>query len=412
MPLSPAPRKAALIFIFVTVALDMLGVGLIIPVLPTLIEQLVAGDTVRAAQYVGFFGTLFALMQFFAGPILGALSDSFGRRPVVLLSNLGLSIDYIIMALAPGVGILLFGRMLAGATSASVATAGAYIADVTAPEKRAQAFGMLSAAFGLGFVIGPAIGGLLGEIDIRYPFWAAAAMSFVNFIYGYFVLPESLAQENRRAFSWRVANPIGGLRMLSSNSTLWSFGSALFLSQLAHTVLVSVYVIYLSHRFGWGPADIGWLLAAVGLASVVVQGGMVRPLVKFMGEKNAALLGLLAGAAGLLWYGFAWEGALIWLGVPLTAMWGLFNAAAKSIMSNTVDANAQGQLQGVNTSLAALANTFGPTLFAMIFAYSIDPTQGLQWPGLSLWIAGLILLATAALILAVKSPVKKDQPVI
>jgi MFS transporter, DHA1 family, tetracycline resistance protein len=310
---------------------------------------------------------------------------------VILLSNLGLGLDYILMALSPTLWWLLAGRIIAGMTSASIATAGAYIADVTAPENRAQKFGMLGAAFGLGFVLGPAVGGLLGAIDLHLPFWAAASLSLLNFCYGYLVLPESLKPEHRTAFDWRKANPLGSARLLLSHRQLWSFGSALFLSQLAHTVLPAIYVLYAGYRFGWGPAEMGWILAAVGVSSVIVQGTLVKPIVKTVGERNAALIGLASGALALAWYGLAWEGWMVWFGVPLGAFWGLFNATSQAIMSKNVTAMDQGKLQGANTSIMAAANIAGPLCFAFAFAAGIDPALAWNLPGLGFYLAGATL---------------------
>jgi MFS transporter, DHA1 family, tetracycline resistance protein len=400
-------RTPAFIFIFITVALDMLALGIIIPVLPKLIERFVDGNTARAATYVGLFSTMFAVMQFFASPVLGALSDRFGRRNIVLLSNLGLGLDYIVMALAPTLSWLFLGRILAGITSASVSTAGAYIADVTPPEKRAQTFGFLGAAFGLGFVLGPAVGGFLGNIDLHYPFWAAAVMSLLNFVYGLFVLPESLKPENRSAFQWTKANPLGSIRLLMGNRQLWSFGSAIFLSQTAHTVLPSIYVLYAGYRYGWGPQDIGIILAAVGVSSMIAQGTLVRPIVKLFGERKAALIGLLAGTTALLWYGTAWQGWMVWLGVPVAAFWGLFNATSQSIMSRNVSAADQGKLQGANTSVMAMADIVGPSLFAFVFSLGISPALGWNMPGLAFWLAALILLGAFLITLLVTRPTER-----
>jgi MFS transporter, DHA1 family, tetracycline resistance protein len=399
-----SPRNAAFFFVFITVALDMLAIGIIIPVLPRLIESFLGGETARAAKYVGLFGTVFAVVQLFMSPVLGALSDRFGRRPVILLSNLGLGLDYILAALAPNLWFLFVARLVSGATSASVATAGAYIADVTAPEKRAQYFGMLGAAFGLGFVLGPAVGGILGGIDLRYPFWAAAAMSLINFCYGYFVLPESLKPENRARFEWRKANPLGSLKLLLASRPLWSFGSAIFFSQLAHTVLPAVFVLYAGYRYGWGPSEIGWLLAAVGVASVIVQGGLVKPIVKLLGERPSAIFGLLMAGSALVWYGLAGQGWLVWLGLPFAAFWGLFNATAQSIMSKSVGADEQGKLQGANTSIMALANIIGPSFFAYAFALGIDPLRGWNVPGISFWLAGGFLFLAALITATVTAP--------
>jgi MFS transporter, DHA1 family, tetracycline resistance protein len=388
-------RNPAFYFVIITVALDMLAIGIIIPVLPKLIEAFVDGNTVRAAKYVGLFSMLFAGIQFLVSPVIGALSDRFGRRPIILISNLSLGLDYVIMALAPTLPWLFIGRALGGVTSASVATAGAYIADVTPQNQRAAKFGFLGAAIGLGFVIGPAIGGMLGTIDLRYPFWAAAAMSLINFCYGCFVLPESHQPENRTPFTWAKANPVGNLKLLLSHRQLWSFGSAIFLSQFAYTVLTTVFVLYGGLRFGWKPWDVGLILTAIGVAGMIVQGGLVKPFVKAIGERNAAILGLLLGAFAFAWYGTAWTGPLVWLGVPVAALWGLFNATSRSIMSNSVTALDQGKLQGANTSIMALANMIGPSIFAYAFTHGLDSKFGIYLPGLPFWLAGTILFCAA-----------------
>ncbi len=393
-------RSAAFIFIFITVVLDMLAVGLIIPVLPKLIESF-TGDTPSAAHLVGLFATAWAVMQFICSPILGALSDRFGRRPIVLLSNLGLGLDYLIMAVAPSLVILFIGRLVSGITAASVTTAGAYIADVTAPERRAQAFGMLGAAFGAGFTLGPAIGGVLGSYDLRYPFYAAALMSLANFAYGFLVLPESLSLEKRRAFSWAKANPAGAFRFLAKARTLWGLGVVHFLSQLAHTALPSVYVLYAGYRYGWGPAEVGLLLAGIGIVAMIVQGGLVRPVVAWLGERGALLAGLLCGAFGMSWYGISWAGAMTWIGVPIDAFWGLFNATSQSLMTKRVDSREQGELQGAISSISAFSKILGPALFTSIFAMSINPDYGINLPGLTFWLASAILVSACIIAAAV-----------
>jgi DHA1 family tetracycline resistance protein-like MFS transporter len=394
---SLTPRKAAFIFIFITVMLDMLALGIIIPVLPKLIEHFVGGDTARAAKYVGLFGTVWAAIQFLASPVAGALSDRFGRRPVVLLSNLGLGLDYVVMALAPTLLWLFVGRVISGITSASIATAGAYIADVSQPEDRAKRFGMLGAAFGIGFVLGPAVGGILGAYDLRAPFWAAAALSLANFCYGFFILPESLKPENRASFDWKKANPLGALQLLSRHHELWGLASISFLSQLAHTSLAAIFVLYAGYRYGWGARDVGLMLAGVGVATMIVQGGLVRPIVKAIGERKALVLGLASGAAGLLWYGYASTGTMAWAGVVIAAFWGLYGAAAQSVMSQRVGASEQGKLQGAITSVNALANIVGPSFFAYVFALAVDPRFGLNMPGLGFLVAGAIVFVAMIL---------------
>src|SRR5579871_4174042 len=269
------PRTAAVTFIFVTVMLDMLALGMIIPVLPVLIEQFRGGDTALAARTVGVFGTAWAALQFVASPVLGSLSDRFGRRPVVLTSNFGLGADYLFMALAPSLGWLFIGRVLSAITSASIPTAFAYIADVTPPDRRARSYGLLGAAFGIGFVVGPALGGVLGVLGPRAPFWVAAGFSLANAIYGLFVLPESLAREHRAVFSWKRANPLGSLSLLRSHRQLMGFAVLHFLYNLAHQALQSVFVLYAGYRYGWNSAQVGWSLAGVGVCFALVQGGLV-----------------------------------------------------------------------------------------------------------------------------------------
>jgi MFS transporter, DHA1 family, tetracycline resistance protein len=392
-PAAAAPRRAAIIFIFVTVLLDMLAVGIIIPVLPSLVLGFVGGDAKRTAEMLGLFGTVWALMQFLFSPVQGALSDRFGRRPVILLSNLGLGADYIVMALAPNLGWLLFGRVLSGITSASVSTAFAYIADVLPPEKRAGGFGLVGAAFGVGFVLGPAIGGLLGGMDPRLPFWVAAGFSFVNFLYGYFVLPESLKPENRAAFDWKRANPIGAFALLRSHRQLVGLASVYFLGQLAHVVLPSTFVVYAIYRYGWDERTVGLTLAAVGICSFIVQGGIVRPTVKRLGERRTLMIGLVFGVIGFLWFGLAATGREFWAAIPIMAFWGLWSPALQGLMTRRVGPTEQGRLQGANASLQGVAGLIGPALFTLSFAYAIDAAHGLHLPGVPFLIAALLLLA-------------------
>jgi DHA1 family tetracycline resistance protein-like MFS transporter len=270
-----ASRRPALAFVLVTVTLDMLALGMIVPVLPGLVVSFSGGDTAEGARMLGLFGTAWALMQFVFSPILGALSDRFGRRPVILCSNLGLGLDYVLMALAPSLSWLFVGRAMSGLTAASISTAGAYISDVSPPEKRASGFGLLGAAFGVGFILGPAIGGLLATLGPRVAFWVAAGFSLVNAAYGFFVLPESLSKDRRSAFSWRRANPLGSLALLRSHRELWGLSVMSGLGHLAHGAYPAVFVLYAGYRYGWGEHTVGLTLAAVGLCSVLVQGGLV-----------------------------------------------------------------------------------------------------------------------------------------
>ncbi len=297
--LEPARQRRALTFIFVMIVLDVMALGIVIPVLPKLIETMSGGNTARAAEIFGLFGMAWGLMQFIFSPVLGALSDRFGRRPVLLISTLGLGLDYILMAVAPDLVWLFIGRLISGITAASFSTANAYIADVTPPDRRAAAFGLVGAAFGIGFVLGPAFGGIMGDFDPRLPFWAAAVLSLANAAYGYFVLPESLPQERRMAFSWRRANPVGSLRLLSQKRELLGLAALTFLNSLAHIVLPAVSVLYTSYRYGWDNKTMGLTLAAVGITSGIVQAILIKPILQRFGERATLLAGLLFGVVGL-----------------------------------------------------------------------------------------------------------------
>jgi DHA1 family tetracycline resistance protein-like MFS transporter len=391
---STTPRRAALVFVFIAVALDMLALGLVVPVLPKLVVELGGGDTASGAQMYGVFGTTWALMQWIASPVLGALSDRFGRRPVILLSALGLGLDYILMALAPTIAWLFVGRLISGITAASYSTASAYIADITPPEKRAAGFGMLGAAFGLGFVLGPAIGGVLGGFDARLPFWVAGGLSLLNALYGLFVLPESLPKALRAPFSLRDANPFGSLALLSSHPQLLGLAIVAFMGFVAHDVLPSTFVLYASHRYQWNEATVGLTLAAIGVCSTVVQALLIGPLVQRMGERNALLFGLSCGAAAFVVFGFAPSGGLFALGIPLMALWGLAGAASQGLMTQRVAMTQQGALQGATSSLRSVAGLIGPGLFTFTFARFIAIDAPLSLPGAPFVLASVLLAAS------------------
>jgi DHA1 family tetracycline resistance protein-like MFS transporter len=394
-------RAAAVAFIFVTILLDMFALGLIAPILPKLVESFVDNDTASAARIFGLFGTAWALMQFFFSPVLGALSDRFGRRPVVLLSNFGLALDYVLMALAPSLTWLFIGRIISGITSASVSTAFAYIADVTPPERRAAMFGKIGVAFGAGFILGPAIGGLLGGMDPRLPFWVAAGLSFANTLYGLLILPESLPSERRSPFRWKSANPFGALRLLRSDRVLAGLSLANFIAQLAHVVLPSTFVLYATYRYGWDTKTVGLTLAAVGICSMAVQGTTIGPIVRRFGERRALLLGLGCGAAGFLIFGAAPTGPLFWLGIPVMALWGVAGAATQALMTRSVAADQQGQLQGATASVQSVSQLVGPFLFTLTFAYFISPEAPLKLPGAPFLLACVLLLL--ALLIAMRT---------
>lgn len=396
----PEPRRAALAFIFITIVLDMLALGMIIPVLPKLVLHFLGQDPARAAPIYGLFGTVWALMQLLFSPLLGVLSDRFGRRPVILISNFGLGGDYILMALAPSLLWLLLGRTLSGITAASISTASAYIADVTPPERRAGAYGLMGAAFGLGFILGPALGGLLGGVDPRLPFWAAAGLSLANGLYGLFVLPESLPKERRAPFAWRRANPFGALELLRSRPTLLRLSSISFLGHLAHVVMPSTFVLYATLRYGFTERDVGLALAGVGACGVVVQAGLVKRLVARLGERRVLLIGLCCGVLGFVIYGLAPSAAAFFLGVPVMSLWGLSGPAVQGLMTQQVAPTEQGRLQGALSSLQGVAGLLGPALFTQTFARAAP----LGLPGASFLLAGLLLVAATLVALVAVRP--------
>lgn len=391
------PRRAALAFIFVTVLLDMMALGMVLPVLPKLVESFTGGDTVRAAEIFGLFGTIWALMQFFFSPVLGGLSDQYGRRPVILISNFGLGLDYVLMAWAPTLSWLFVGRVISGITAASISTSFAYIADVTPPDRRAKSYGLVGAAFGVGFVLGPAIGGLLGGLNPRLPFWVAAGFSLANACYGLFVLPESLARENRAPFKWKRANPLGALVLLRSHRELFGLASANFLAYLAHVALQSVFVLYAGYRYGWDENAVGLTLALVGACALVVQAGLVGRVVSRFGERITLVSALVFGAVGMAIYGLAPNGILFLIGVPIMSLWGLAGPSIQGLMTRRVSVSQQGQLQGANSSIMGIANLIGPVLFTTVFAYFIGAGRFWHLPGAPFLLATLLLLAAATL---------------
>jgi DHA1 family tetracycline resistance protein-like MFS transporter len=409
LPAEPAARpqqthgRAALAFIFITVVLDMLALGMIIPVLPLLIEQFEGGDTASAARMIGIFGTVWASMQFLAAPVLGGLSDRYGRRPVVLISNFGLGLDYIFMALAPSLGWLIVGRIISGVTSASIVTAFAYVADITTPEKRARSFGLMGAAFGIGFIVGPALGGVLSALSPRLPFWVAAGLSLANGMYGLFILPESLPPGRRAAFSLRRANPLGALRFLRSRPQLLGFATIHFLYNLAHQSLAAVFVLYTAFRYEWTTANVGWALTAVGVAFAIVQGGLVGPLVGQLGERRTLVSGLLFGAAGMSIYGLAPTGRWFAAGIPIMSLWGLYGPSAQGLMTRRVKPDEQGRLQGALSSVSGITGIVGPGLFAFTFATSIGPLRAWNLPGVAFLLASSLLLVGALIGLRITS---------
>ncbi|HEY9255739.1 MAG TPA: TCR/Tet family MFS transporter [Stenotrophomonas sp.] len=386
------PRRAAMIFIFITVLIDVLSFGVVIPVLPNLVREFTGGDYADAAHWIGWFGFLFAAIQFFCSPIQGALSDRYGRRLVILLSCFGLGVDFLLMAVAHTLPLLLLARVFSGVFSASFSTANAYIADVTAPDQRAKAYGMLGAAFGIGFIAGPLVGGWLGGFNLRWPFWFAAALSLTNFLYGWFVLPESLPPERRSArFDWSHANPFGALTLLRSFPSVFGLAAVVFLANLAHYVYPSIFVLFAGYLYGWGPVQVSWVLALVGVCSIVVNVALVGRIVARIGERRALLLGLGCGVIGFVIYGLAGSGVIFLLGVPISALWAIAGPAAQALITRRVGPEVQGRIQGALMSLISLAGVLGPLLFANVFAWFIGPRAPLHLPGAPWLLAGLLL---------------------
>lgn len=385
-------RRGAVLFIFVTVLLDIMALGMVAPILPALVRQFVSGNTSEAAVIYGVFNAIFALMQFFCSPLVGSLSDRFGRRPLILASNIGLGLSYAAMAWAPSLIFLFIGRVVSGVTGASFAIASAYVADTTPQEKRATAYGLLGAAFGLGLVLGPGIGGMLGSYDIRLPLYVAAGFSLANACYGLLVLPESLPRDLRVDFSWRRANPIGALVLLRRHPELSGLAGVSFISTLAQVSLPSTIVLYATYRYGWTLRTLGVTLTLVGIALVLAQVFAVPRAIKWLGNRKAIIAGLLFGALGMVVAGLAPTGNILWMGIPILALWGIFGAAAASLMTRHVSAAEQGQLQGATSSLTGISELVGPLIFPFVFAWFVRPGQPVALSGAPFLLASALLV--------------------
>src|SRR2546427_3892224 len=396
-------RKAAVVFIFITVMLDMLALGLIAPVLPKLILNFLGGNPTSAATWLGIFGTVFALMQFFFSPVLGVLSDKFGRRPVILLSNLGLGLDYIVMALSPTIGWLFLGRIISGITASSIPTAMAYIADVTPKEKRAGAFGMIGAAFGIGFTLGPVVGGFVGNTNPRLAFWVAAGFSLMNWLYGYLFVPESLPQDQRKEFTLRRANPVGSLVLLRSHPDLWKLATIQFLAYVSHEIF-AIWALYAIYRFAWDPWSIAKSLFVVGVCTAVISGGLTGRIVAWLGERRTLYIGQFFGALGMLIAGLARHGAMYAASIPLISMWNISFPPAPALMTHHVGEREQGELQGAIGSLRSIAFVIGPFLFSWTFAWFIDPKHSIQLPAAGYYLAAGLLFSAMLMATRIKQP--------
>jgi DHA1 family tetracycline resistance protein-like MFS transporter len=403
---APAPRRSAIVFIFITLLIDTIGFGIIIPVLPELIMQLSGSGLSGAARYGGWLYFVYAVTQFFCAPIIGNLGDRFGRRPVLLSALFALGVDYFVMGLAPGLAWLFVGRFIAGIAGASYAPAYAYIADISPPEKRAQNFGLVGAAFGIGFVLGPSIGGLLGSFGPRTPFFVAAGLALCNATFGLFALPESLPRERRRAFEWARANPFGTLAQLRRQPVVLGLAGVAFLWLLGHQVLPSTWAFYTMFRFDWSEAAVGYSLAASGIVMAISQAGLTRVLIpKLGGEQRAALVGLLSGAAVYCCYAFAPHGWVLYIGILGWGLAALSWPSLNALMSQQIPPNAQGELQGGLASLSSVAAVLGPPLMTQLFGKFSEPAAPVHFPGAPFLAAALLAFASALILVQVsKSP--------
>jgi DHA1 family tetracycline resistance protein-like MFS transporter len=387
----------ALVFIFITLLIDVTGLGIIIPVFPKLIEQLIDGNISQAASYGGWLTFAYALMQFVFSPILGGLSDRYGRRPVLLFSLFGFGLDYILQGFAPTIGWLFVGRLLAGVTGASFTTANAYIADISTPEKRAQNFGLVGAAFGVGFILGPAMGGYLGQYGPRVPFFVAAGLTMVNFLYGLFILPESLAPENRRPFDWRRANPVGSLKNLGRYPVILGLVASLVLIYIAGFAVQGTWTFYTMEKFKWDEKTVGWSLAAIGLAFAIVQGGLSRVIIPKLGQQRSVYVGLLFSALGFALFAFATQSWMMFAFMGVYALGGIAGPSVQGIISTQVPANEQGEVQGALTSLTSTTSIVGPLIMTNLFSYFTAATAPIYFPGAPYLLGALLTLCSAIL---------------
>jgi MFS transporter, DHA1 family, tetracycline resistance protein len=399
-PAPAAASKGAMVFIVATVVLDMLSIGLIVPIMPRIVESFFPGQTVNAAHALGFTMSSWALLQFLMSPILGALSDQYGRRPIILLSCVGLGISFFATALAPTFALFLVSRLISGATAGNISAANAYIADVTPPEGRAKAFGMLGAAFGVGFTLGPGIGGLLGSIDIRLPLYAAGILCFINAAYGLFVLPESLKPENRTPFQWRKANPIGALIVFKGQPMLYGLLPVFALFSLAYSVFPTTFVLYAEHRYLFDTKTTGLTMAASSILGILAQVFLVQRVVRHFGERRAMMIALCFGATGLALYGLAPTPIFFWCSMPVLTLFAVFTPSIQSLMTQRVSPSAQGRLQGGLASIQSLMGVFSPQLYTTLFALGVSKTLpgGYDVPGAPFLAASLCLLT--ALVIA------------
>jgi DHA1 family tetracycline resistance protein-like MFS transporter len=388
-------RKAAVSFIFITLLLDVIGLGLIIPVFPQLIEELIQGNISEASQWAGLLTFAYAIMQFICAPIIGNLSDKYGRRPVLLFSLLGFGIDYIFLSLAPTIWWLFLGRLIAGLFGASFTTATAYIADISTSENRSKNFGMIGAAFGLGFIIGPGLGGLLGEFGPRVPFMAAAVLTLLNLIYGYFVLPESLAKEHRRPFEWKRANPMGSLLQLKKYKGVGGLIVSLIFLYIASHAVQSTWTFFNIEKFQWSNTLMGISLTVIGLLIAIVQGGLIRYINPKLGDERSIYVGLGLYSLGLFLFSFATDGWMMFIFLIPYCLGGIAGPAIQSIISGNVPKNEQGELQGALTSLMSATSIVGPLLMTNLFAWFTRPEGDIKFAGAPFFAGAILMLISA-----------------
>ncbi len=385
-------KTAAISFIFITLLIDVTGIGLIIPVVPGLIKELIQGSVSDSSIYSGWLAFSYAVMQFIFAPLLGNLSDRYGRRPILLISLFGLGIDYIFLAIAPSIGWLFLGRIIAGLGGASFTTATAYIADISTPQNRAQNFGMVGAAFGVGFILGPVIGGLLGQFGLRVPFMVAALLSFLNFIYGYFVLPESLSLENRRKFDWKRSNPLSSIKQLKKYPAVSGLVISYFLIYLATNSVQSTWSFFTIQQFNWNPKMIGISLGLVGLLVGIVQGGLIRIINPLLGSKRSVYVGMALYTLGLILFSFASQSWMMFVFLVPYCLGGICGPALQSIISGQVPSNQQGELQGGLTSVMSLTSIIGPVVMTSLFSYFTSPTAPFHFAGASFFLGSILMV--------------------
>ncbi|MGS4347415.1 TCR/Tet family MFS transporter [Myroides odoratus] len=391
-------KAAAVGFVFITLLLDITGWGIILPVVPKLIGELIQGDISEAATYGGWLGFAYAFTQFVFSPLVGNLSDQYGRRPIILLSLFGFSMDYLLLAFAPSIGWLFVGRVIAGLTGASISTASAYIADVSTYENRTKNFGLIGAAFGLGFIIGPVLGGLLGHYGARVPFYVAAVLCLLNFLYGYFMLPESLAKNKRRPFEWKRANPIGSLKFLFKQPKIAMLVFALIFVYIGLHAVQSNWHFFTMYQFNWTARQVGISLGVLGLCIGLVQGGLIRWSAPRLGEQRSIYLGLLFYALGLLLFAFANQSWMMFVFLLPYALGGICGPSLQSLLSKSIPANQQGELQGALTSLVSATSIIGPPVMTNLFYYFTQEDAPLPFAGAPFLVAALLMLMSVGFV--------------